>query len=368
MGFFAAFKKAFNNKEPKKSRIMDDLQIEVVYQSPSENGTKELMAWSTFSEAAKYFELAKKVHFIGWGNPLEHPQIFQMLKCAKENCSQVEITTPGTNLTSSTVKELAGLQIDKITLTFNYPHVVLEGVSENISDLVKLCNKGTKVILDFIMTKDNITKLPSFTELAGDLQVDEIRARNIDFILSKENNQRKAFEGAISHANRGDLIKQGKAKGKEEYELLIKEAEKIANRKGLYFSARPLIANESVMCEYSPLKSLFLNWEGLITPCQYLALKNAQGFFNEKEYVQVPFIIGNINETDFIQLWNNNEYLAFREVYKRRVKIFNTYMEETFEDEPSAKLIFNNYQKLDQQLAEEKIPEICANCYKAYGI
>jgi len=365
MGFFSSL---FGKKEPKKVRIIDDLQIEIVHQPPFKNEKKELMDWSTFSEAAKYFAQAKKIHFAGWGDPLEHPQVFQMLKIAKENCIQAEITTQGTGLNPAAVEGLVNSAPDRITFSFNDSPTALNDVRSNIESLVKKLKKDTKITIDFIMTRDNIGALPTFTELAGDLQIDEIMASNLNFILSEENNSKKVFDGIISDAHRGDLLKQGKAKGNEEYEALIKEAEKIANGKGIYFSARPLIGNESVMCEYSPLKSLFLSWQGEMAPCQYLALKNARGYFNEKEYKLVPFIIGNINETNFLDLWNDNRYVDFREVYKRRVKIFNTYMEETFEDEPNAKLIFNNYQKLDQQLAEEKMPEMCMKCYKAYGI
>lgn len=365
MGFFSAL---FGSKKPKKVRIIDDLQVEIVHRSPFGQETDKLMDLKTFSEASKYFEQAKKAHFIGWGDPLDHPQVFEMLKTAKENSAQVEITTLGSKLNPTTVTELINIDLDTINIIFNYPEITLDSVNENIKNLVKQKGKYTKVIIEFVMTKDSIGELPNFTELAGELNVDEIRASNLNFILSPESNTKKVFEGTITDTNRGDLIKQGQAKGKEEYETLIKEAEKAANRKGVYFSARPLVANESVMCEYSPLKSVFINWEGLMAPCQYLALKNAQGFFNNQQYKQDSFIVGNINDTNFLELWNDKKYVDFRKIYKKRVQIFNVYMEETFEDEPNAKLIFENYQRLDQQLAEEKMPEVCSKCYKGYSI
>ena len=90
--------------------------------------------------------------------------------------------------------------------------------------------------------------------------------------------------------------------------------------------------------------------------------------FRSKEFEQPSFIIGNINETNFLDLWSDKRYLDFRGVYDRRIKLFNTYMDETFDNEPTSQLIHINYQKLDQQLAEEKVPVVCANCYKVYGI
>ncbi|KJS21948.1 MAG: hypothetical protein VR72_07565 [Clostridiaceae bacterium BRH_c20a] len=365
MGFFSSL---FGKKEPKKARIIDDLQIEIAHRSPLENKTNQFMELSTFFEASKYFNQAKRVHFLGWEDPLEHPQFFEMFKIARENSSQLEITTLGTKLNPSNIKELTNLSPDKITINFNYPIVTLNNVSENIMGLVKQRKNDTKIILDFVMTQDSISDLPSFVEQAGDLGIDEINASNINFIISPETNSKKAFEGIISDENRGDLIKQGKAKGKEEYEAFINQAKKIADRKNVYFNPKPLIGNEAITCDYNPLKNVFVTWDGLITPCPYLALKNVRAFFNEKEFEQPSFIIGNINETNFLDLWSDKRYLDFRGVYDRRIKLFNTYMDETFDNEPTSQLIHINYQKLDQQLAEEKVPVVCANCYKVYGI
>ena len=150
--------------------------------------------------------------------------------------------------------------------------------------------------------------------------------------------------------------------------LLINQAKKIADRKSVYFSPKPLIGNEAITCDYNPLKNVFVAWDGRITPCPYLALKNARAFFNEIEFEQPSFIVGNINETNFLDLWNDKGYSDFRAVYDKRIKLFNTYMDETFDNEPNSQLIHNNYQKLDQQLAEEKVPEVCTRCYKVYGL
>lgn len=369
MGFFSLLLKSmFGSKDGKKNRIIDDLQIEITHICPFNKNTNKYMDWSTFMEVANYFELAKRVHFTGWGDPFLHSQALEMIRTAKEKGVQVEITTNGTELSHHVIDELVNLKIDQLTISLFYPHHSLDSIHDNIKNLLEIRNKLPKVILDFTMTRNNINQLPEFIELVGDLGVDEVKASNINFILSAEHNNLKIFEGIVSEDSRGDLIKQGKAKGKEEFETLISEAEKIANRKGIYFSSKPLVPNEAVMCEYSPLKNVFITWEGLMTPCQCLGLQNSKNYFNEKEYDLEPFIIGNITSTNFLDLWHDNKYQYFRDIYKRRVKIFNNYMEETFEEEPNAKLIFNNYQKLEQELAEEKLPEVCARCYKAYSI
>jgi MoaA/NifB/PqqE/SkfB family radical SAM enzyme len=238
-----------------------------------------------------------------------------MLKTARENASQVEITTTGTKLNAANIQELVNIAPDKITITFNYPQHTLDNVLENLKALVKQRKSDTKVILDFIMTKDSIKDLPIFVEQVAVLGVDEVLASNINFVMSPESNSKKVFEGIVSDENRGDLLAQGKAKGKEEYEDLIAQAKKVADKKGVYFTPKKLVCNEAVTCDYNPLKNVFVAWDGAMSPCPYLALKNVKAFFNEKEFDQKPFIVGKVNETNFLDLWNEQNYTDFRGVY-----------------------------------------------------
>jgi len=363
MGFFSSL---FGKKEPKKVRIIDDLQIEIVHLSPLANDSEKFMEMATFNELSKYFGEIKRAVFLGWGDPMNHPQFFEIVKNAKDNAPQVEIVTFGTKLDSNNIQELVKLAPDKITVKLE--KTILTDLNENIKNLVKQRKSNTKVILEFIMTKDTIKELPTFIEQAAPLGVDEVMANNINFIISPEKNSQKVFEGIVTDENRGDLLAQGKAKGKEEYEDLIALAGKVADKKGVYFTPKKLVCNEAVTCDYNPQKNVFIAWNGEMSPCPYLSLKNVKAFFNETEYEQKPFIVGNILETNFLELWNKKEYADFRGIYERRVKALNEYMKSTFDEDPNAQLIQENYKILDQKLSEEKVPEYCAKCYKIYDV
>ena len=364
MGFFSSL---FGKKEPKKVRIIDDLQIEIVHKSPLTDDLEKFMDIAMFNDLSKYFGEAKRMVFTGW-EIREASPLLEMVKIAKDNAPQVEITTRGTALNANIIQELANLSPDKVTIVFDNPDVSLSSISENIKLLTKQRKSQTKVILDYIMTKENIKDLPDFIEQAGSLNVDEVMASHINFIISPEKNKNKVFEGIVSDENRGDLLAQGKAKGKEEYEDLLTQAGKVADKKGVYFTPKKLVCNEAVTCDYNPQKNVFVAWNGEMSPCPYLSLKNVKAFFNEKEYDQKPLIIGNVKETDFLELWNSKKYTDFRGVYERRVKAFNEYMKATFDDDPNPQIIHENYKILDEKLAQEKVPENCSKCYKIYDV
>ncbi|MFZ5942722.1 MAG: SPASM domain-containing protein [Bacillota bacterium] len=365
MGFFSNL---FGSKTPKKNRIIDEIQLEACYYPPFGEGSFSLMEWSTFLKAAEHFENVKRINFSGWGNPFHHPQFAEMLKKARENCSLVTISCKAQKFSPETARMLVDLGIEQITLTLDPADKDFNYVGDYVESIIKIRKDTPKIVIDFPMTTTSISCLPQFIGMAKQFQIDEITASNVKFLLTEELNQQKVFSGKVSDENRGDLLKQGKAKGPEEYEILVAEAEKNANRHGIYFSAKPLVANESVMCEMSPLKNCYINWKGELAPCQLLSLEKGSIYFNESQYELVPYQVGNVNSLGIPELWNDEKYGSFRNIYKRRVDIFNKYMAETFEDEPNAKLIYNNYEKLEKQLAEEKVPPMCSICYKAYSI
>jgi len=369
MGIFSSVKNLFGGSSKQKiKRIIDDLQIEITHLSPLKQSEPQYMAEPTFTKLANNLTLAKRIHFKGWGDPLIHPQALDFIKQAQERQPRLSITTTGSNLSQEVIDQLVAITPDKIIINLHYPEHTINNIQDNLSYLLKQKPNSLKISLDYTMTTENIAQIPQSVESTASLHVEELSLSNLNFLFSSYLNDLKVFDGNISEKLRGDLIKQGKAKGKAEYEEIIAQSEKIAKQKGIYFNPKPLIAKETVMCEYSPLNSTFINWQGKIAPCSCLSLENCQVFFNGQVHNFNSLIIGDINYQDLSELWNDPSYMEFRDFYKKRVQVFNKYMEETFEDEPSMDLIFNNYQKLDQQLLENKLPEPCTKCYKAYGI
>lgn len=349
-------------------RIVDELQIEAVYLPPAGTGQPAYMDWSTFTRCSGYFHLANKVKFAGWGDPLSHPEALKMLKVAKENCKQVEVHSSLAGQDYKFLQELVELGLTSLTVDLFHPKHTLDEIIDNLKFLLAKRTGQTKIILNYTMTTQNLHQLPQVVEVCGDLKVDQVVAGNIDLPLNEELNRLKVFQGTVSEADRGDLLKQGKAAAKKEYQDVLNEAQKVADRKRIYFDPKPLVPIEAVMCAFNPLKNAFITWCGKVTPCPYLGLEGFTSYFNETEYELLPFIAGDINSDDFTTLWNSPHYIQFRKVYEKRVRVFNKYMEETFENEPTAQSIFENYQKLDKQLVDYGLPEVCAKCYKAYGI
>ena len=56
------------------------------------------LPWETFHRIACAFPLAQHVHLQGWGEPLLHPRLFDMIALAKEAGCRAGLTTNGMRL------------------------------------------------------------------------------------------------------------------------------------------------------------------------------------------------------------------------------------------------------------------------------
>src|SRR3970282_669838 len=70
------------------------------------------MAWETFERAAEAFARTQWVYLQGWGEPLLHRRIFDMIERAKQAGCRVGFTTNGTRLTHGAGARLLDLELE----------------------------------------------------------------------------------------------------------------------------------------------------------------------------------------------------------------------------------------------------------------
>ncbi|NPV73611.1 MAG: radical SAM protein [Pelotomaculum sp.] len=82
------------------------------------------MEWETFErllDSLKELPDLEAVHFGGFGEPMGHPRIFDMLKAVKKLGLKAEIITNGSLLTEDNIRELIGLGLDVLFTSFDSP-------------------------------------------------------------------------------------------------------------------------------------------------------------------------------------------------------------------------------------------------------
>jgi len=364
------------------------------------NWQNEDMTWHTFENLSRSFTRFNTIYLSGWGEPLIHPRIWDMVALAKKARKKVGFTTNGLLLNGTNLEKVLGL-IDIIGISIDgastetygqiRPGSVFKEVIENVRQLIQLKQKRRqskpKVSIVFMKMKLNISELISIIKLGAELGVNKVVATNLDYLAKPRDDSLRIFsEGEVA----------------EEYQNIVRQARETAKRLSITFRDYPLAPrNDVVNCEASPLETLFVSWQGNYSPCVYLCLPINGKFkriFYGKEYNCDNLSFGNVNQMSLAELWRDTKYQTFRGQFIKRKKAFEKYSsrfgysvyhaypesnsgsELRFDDTTSIRTAAEWLDRVEPQASREvenqiariskefPFPDECQTCYKRLGL
>jgi MoaA/NifB/PqqE/SkfB family radical SAM enzyme len=320
----------------------------------------------TYEQISRFFPLVKAVHLQGWGEPFLHRDLSRMIESAKGAGCSVGLTTNGTLLTQEFSVMLTELGVDLIAVsvagaTKETHEAIRKGSSlDRLVDNLKvlgivkrrLDSEKPKVVLSFLMTRQNIQELPLIAELASKTGAEEIISTNLTCIPKAWHEAQKTFS-----LNSPDPA----------FIQYIKEAQDKAKQFGIALHSYPLVAEEALVCSENPLRNMYVSCDGYVAPCVHLNLplkKKSSAiprFFDGKQGAIRRTIFGNAMRDDILDIWNSESYRLFRRGYEKRNRL--TEILSSFADHPSHAL-----EGWDQLMRDNPLPQVCRTCYKAYGL
>ncbi len=324
------------------------------------------MSMETFQKINQYFPLTKWVHIEGWGEPLENENLIQMLHVAKQAGCLTGLSTNGVYLTEDISSELLSEGLDLIVVSTGEAAQTNEKRSTSGSDFARILDnveglihvkkklnlQKPRVKLSFLMTRLNIGELPKMLPLAAELGVNEVVVTNFGYLPSERCNILRTFHHESPTAAFQDRLDEMDRLGKE---------------MGISVKTYPLKAEEVLVCEPNPPQKVFFSVDGSVAPCIYLRIPkkgDIPRIFLNKEYMVPQTFFGNVNDEDFLDVWNKESYKSFRRVFEERSKAkFN--LVQTL-DVVSGTSFSNLEEKISKK--PPPLPEACQTCYKAYGI
>lgn len=325
------------------------------------------MDMHTYEAIGRAFPYLKQAYIDAWGEPLLHPHFWEMVALAREAGCFVGTTTNGTLINRDTAWRLAdgldvvGISIDGAT-TGTYEGLrrgatfdqVVDGVKALVEARKASRNDGYPLIsLLFLKNRRNIHELPEVVDLAADLGADEVIASNLTYVAKPAHEQLKVYAlHGVSQA----------------YRAILNQARKRAKHRGVGLRIYPLTPKRVAFCEARPLESLYITWDGYVSPCVYLALPvHSRTMTKVYEGVshQMPMIrLGNVNASELIDIWNSDAYAQFREPFAKRQRICHAahfgMTDEGGFDEIDAETFLS--------LSPYILPDACKGCVKALGI
>lgn len=318
------------------------------------------MSWETFEKIIPYLPLAREVDFTGGGEPLVNPRLPEMVRAAKEAGCQVGFSTNGSKLGAGMREQLLNLELDWISFSVDAAEAELyerirqgarfETVIGNVAALNELKqarrSAHPRLMMVFVMMtgeQKNYHQLPDYIELAHSLGVERVIAKNLDVILKEADDQRRLF----SHS---------KANPDGELNYVINQASRRAEILGVNLRLYALQPQEQAICEHDPVRNLFINWEGYVSPCITLSYA-AERVFDGQRVLAPCQRFGNVNAASLESIWEGPAYRAFRQAYTLRQRAASQGLIDLFLDGSDA-----------GDPALPPAPEGCRTCYYLYGI
>jgi len=279
------------------------------------------LSWETFERVASAFERAQWVHLQGWGEPMLHPRLYDMVARAKQAGCRVGFTTNGTRLTRANGVRLLERGLDLMAVSIAgacaATHEAIRAGSDfrklvaNVKGFLELREEAPdgmpKVEIFFLMTPGNLAELPQAVELAAKLGADEVVATNLDYVINPELDALRAYSAAPPMSAARDALEAAAA---------------AAKRSGIAFRPYRLQYREMAVCDLNPLRIVYIGSDGSVSPCVYTSLAGPESIprvFDGRP-LEVPVVrFGNVNEQSLAEIWQGAAYREFRGRFARRL-------------------------------------------------
>jgi MoaA/NifB/PqqE/SkfB family radical SAM enzyme len=258
----------------------------------------------------------RNVFFGGFGEPLGHPRIVDMVARAKALGSKIEMISNGIGLDEAMVGRLTAAGLDRLWVSIDgaspasYADVRLgDHLPEIITNLerLKAMHDKPELGISFVAMRRNIADLPAITDLAQRLGAGRFSLSNVEpytvAMAAEVLYGRVLFEalpagGCVMPRFDPSVIRGGTL---DKAAALFPEALVLTT----------LSPDQGGLCPFQQRRSASVRWDGCLGPCLPL-LHTHTVCLNGHTRTWPEFTFGSLRERDLGELWNDPAYRDFR--------------------------------------------------------
>ena len=259
------------------------------------------------------------LNLTGIGEPLLNPELFDIIRYAKRHGSIIKLDTNATLLNQKNINNLlkSGPSIISVSIDGmnkkGYEKIRIgarfETVIENLKNLISTRNKTrskTKIHVNFVLQKENISEIVKFIRFIDSLGVDSI---NGDIALPLGANK--------NVDNRRIPITEIEKLEENLYKIKTRASLNIEHIREFLDCGGDIKEKKDNLCFY-PWYYPSITWDGHLVPCCYIC-------DNE-------IVFGNVLQEGFMKVWNNKKARDFRKMLAngREGICKNCFIDETF--------------------------------------
>jgi len=267
----------------------------------------------------------------GYGEPLLHPDIPDMVRRIKSAGSSVELITNGTLLTPKLSQDLIRAGINTLWISLDgasqesYADIRIEGdlplVLENLRAFHTTLHNGlsadswkvrpglTGIGIIFVAMKRNIEELPEVIAIGRKLGADRFMVTNA-VPYAETMSDESIYDHSFNHPPVMTTPRIGRDKA------VLRELSKCGvvdiNMDKIGFGG------ELGRCPFIAGGSAALTWDGGFSPCLPLMHSHSH-YYKDRLRFSKRWVVGNLGGSTLEELWNKPEHLDFR----RQVQLFD---------------------------------------------
>lgn len=267
------------------------------------------------------------VYFGGIGEPLFHPKTVDWIRRIKELGTKVELITNGTILTEKKSRELidAGLDVLWVSLDGATPEsfadvrmgAELPVILENLRRLSKMRKGGhfpkPEIGVAFVAMKRNINDLPRIIKMGHTFGAKYYSVSNVQPVTEDMQSERLYLRTMRNIAYLPSPMLPKLSLPKMDFNDDTQAALTEAFNSGCNVSfAGNNWGGANDVCNFIESGTMTIAWTGEVSPCWPL-MHTHTTYLHGKPRLTKKHIVGNVREKTLAEIWNDPEYLAYRE-------------------------------------------------------
>jgi MoaA/NifB/PqqE/SkfB family radical SAM enzyme len=269
-----------------------------------------------FTALVPFLQHTDLVYLQGWGEPLLHPHLIDMVQICKDQGRRVGFTTNGMLLTEETVRTLVDLEVDIVAVSLAGTTAATHNRIRKGTDLHRILfhldrlrsvkaerlSRFPALHLAYIMLRSNFHELKGILPLARRVEAKQVVASNLTLIVDPD----MADETLFHHTE-----------AKSIYRDTLQELSEQAHLESVVFDYHgPDLDAESLRCRENVHRACVINVEGEVVPCVFTnPVLCSHYIFRGESLPMRSMSFGNVRNETFTAIWHKPEYAAFRELF-----------------------------------------------------
>lgn len=250
----------------------------------------------------------------GYGEPLTHPRILEMVELAGVRGLHVELITNGTLLTAGAAAALAERGLDRLWISIDgaspesYATIragdYFPGIVQTLKRIQETGSPRPALGIALVLMRSNLEELSEIQRLCREIGADQLFVTHLE-AYSPDMDRETLYRDQVIQPSRAQPARlTGRLRGLQSSPLLSRRSP-ARIRGGEAGKSLPV-------CPFIERGAVVVRWDGKVSPCLPLLYRHST-YLGSWERRSEPYHAGNIQEQTLGEIWEDPGYTALRQ-------------------------------------------------------